>query len=97
MIFVWHLYTFVPHIYKRIISEQHKWDTFTTLTILGYINLPGDIHRPDVGFQLNLLRISEFSNCSYGIKAVSLDILTRSNTLKLFPFLPFLQEVFHCH
>ena len=21
-------------IYKRIISEQHKWDTFTTLTIL---------------------------------------------------------------
>ena len=22
-------------IYKRIISEQHEWDTFTTLTILG--------------------------------------------------------------
>ena len=33
---------------KRIISEQHEWDTFITLTILGQIHLPGDIHHPDV-------------------------------------------------
>ena len=52
------------------------------------------IHHPDVGFQLNLPRISEFRNCPYDIKAFSLDILTRSNTLKLFPFLLFLPEVF---
>ena len=37
------------HIYKRIIPEQHKWNTFITLTILGQSNLPGDIHHPDVG------------------------------------------------
>ena len=23
------------HIYKRIITEQHEWDTFITLTVLG--------------------------------------------------------------
>ena len=23
------------HIYKRIIPEQHEWDTFITLTVLG--------------------------------------------------------------
>ena len=23
------------HIYKRIILEQHEWDTFITLTVLG--------------------------------------------------------------
>ena len=81
-------------IYKRIISEQHEWDTFTTLTILGQINLPRDIHHPDVGFQMNLPQISEFSNCFNGIKPFSLDILTRNNTLKLFTFLLFLPEVF---
>ena len=75
-------------------SEQHAWDTFATLTILDYIYLPQDIHHPDVGFQMNLPRISEFCNCSNGIKPFSLDILTRSNTLKLFPFLMFLPEVF---
>ena len=82
------------HIYKRIILEQHEWDTFITLTILGQSNLPGDIHYPDVGSQLNLPRFSEFCNCFNGIKPFSLDILTRSNTLKLFPFLMFLSEVF---
>ena len=36
--------------------------------------------------------------CSYDIKVLSLHILTRSNTLKLFPFLLFLPEVFlHCY
>ena len=81
-------------IYKRIILEQHKWDTFTALTILSYIYLPRDIHHPDVGSQLNLLRISEFRKCSYDIKAFSLDIHTRSNTLKLFPFLHVLTRSF---
>ena len=23
------------HIYKRLIPEQHEWDTFITLTVLG--------------------------------------------------------------
>ena len=32
--FVQYLYTFMPYI-KRIISEQHEWDTFITLTVLG--------------------------------------------------------------
>ena len=79
---------------KRILSEQHDWDTFTTLIILQYINLPGDIHHPDAGFHLNLPRCSDLHNCFSGIILFSLDILTRSNTLKLFPFLLFLPEVF---
>ena len=32
--FVRYLYTFTPYI-KRIILEQHEWDTFMTLTVLG--------------------------------------------------------------
>ena len=32
--FVRYLYTFMPSI-RRIIPEQHKWDTFITLTVLG--------------------------------------------------------------
>ena len=79
---------------KRIISEQHEWDTFITLTILGQIHLPGDIHHPDVGSHLNLPRYSELRNCFSGILLFSLDILTRSNTLKLFPFLLLLTSSF---
>ena len=83
----------MPYI-KRIIPEQHEWDTFITLTVLGQLNLPGDIHHLDVGFHLNLLRYSELCNCSNSITPFSLDILTRSNTLKLFPSLLFLPGVF---
>ena len=37
-------------------------------------------------------------NCSYDIKALRLNILTRNNTLKLLPLLLFLPEVFlHCY
>ena len=79
---------------KRIISEQHGQYTFITLTVLGQLYLPGDIHHPDVGSHLNLPRYSELHNCSSSIILFSLDILTRSNTLKLFPFLWFLPEVF---
>ena len=79
-------------IYKRIILGQHEWDTFETLTILDKIYLPRG--HPDVGFQMNLPRISEFHNCSNGIKSFSLDILTRSDTLKLFPFLLVLPDIF---
>ena len=49
-------------------SEQHELDTFTTLTILDLIYLPRDIHHPGAGSQLDLPRISEFSNCSHDIK-----------------------------
>ena len=79
---------------KRIISEQHEWDTFITLTVLGQVNLPGDIHHPDVEPRSNLPKSSELCNCFNGITPFSLDILTRSNTLKLFPFLLFLPGVF---
>ena len=58
---------------------------------------PGDIHHPDVGSHLNLLRYSELCNCFSGITPFSLDILTRSNTLKLFPFLLFLSSSFSLH
>ena len=83
----------MPYI-KRIISEQYEWDTFITLTVLGQLDLPGDIHHPDVGSHLNLPKYSELHNCSNGITPFSLDILTRSNTLKLFPFPLFLPGVF---
>ena len=43
------IFILLCHIYKRIISEQHEWDTFITLTVLGQLNLPGDIHHPDAG------------------------------------------------
>ena len=34
-VFVLYLYMFMPYIYmKRILTEQHDWDTFTTLIIL---------------------------------------------------------------
>ena len=79
---------------KRILMEQHDQDTFTTLIILEYINLPGDIHHPDAGSQMNLPRYSELHNCFSGIILFSLDIPTMSNTLKLFLFLLFLPEVF---
>ena len=83
---------------KTIILEQHGQDTFITLIVLGYLDLRGDIHHPDVGFHLNLPRYSELCNCFNGITPFSLDILTRSNTLKLFPFLLFLPGVFlYCH
>ena len=88
------VYFYATYIKKRIISEQHEWDTFITLTVLRKLDLPGDIHHPDAGFHLNLLRYSELRNCFNGITPFSLDILTRSNTLKLFPFLLFLPEVF---
>ena len=42
------------------------------------------------GSHLNLLRYSELCNCFSGIILFSIDIITRSNTLKLFPFLLFL-------
>ena len=29
------IYILLCHIYKRIILEQHEWDTFITLTVLG--------------------------------------------------------------
>ena len=79
---------------KRIISEQHEWDTFIIITVLRQVNLPGDIHHPDVDPQLNLPRCSELRDCFNGITPFCLDILTRSNTLKLFPFLLFLPGVF---
>ena len=56
MTLVWHLYIILCHIY-RIIMEQHELDTFTTLTVLDWIYLPGDIHHPGAGSRLNLLRI----------------------------------------
>ena len=48
----------------------------------------------DAGSHLNLPRYSELHNCFSGIILFSLDILTRSNTLKLFPFLLFLTSSF---
>ena len=53
--------------------------------------------HPDVGSCLNLPRYSELCNCFSGIIPFSLDILTRSNALKLFPFLLFLPGVFLYH
>ena len=44
MIFVYFYTIYI----KRIISEQHEWDTFITLIVLRQVNLPGDIHHPDV-------------------------------------------------
>ena len=59
MIFVYFYTIYI----KRIISEQHEWDTFITLTVLRQVNLPGDIHHPDVDPRWNLPRCSELCNC----------------------------------
>ena len=34
-------FVYIYTIYKRIISEQHKWDTFATLTILCRVPITG--------------------------------------------------------
>ena len=60
---------------KRIILEQHEWDTFKTLMVLRLLDLPGDIHHPDVSFHLNLPRYSVLCNCFNDITPFSQDIL----------------------
>ena len=92
--FVCYLYTFMPYIYQKnnigTAQEGHLHNPYC----ISIIRLTRGHPSPDVGSHLNLLRYSELHNYFNGITPFSLDILTRSNTLKLFPFLLFLPGVF---
>ena len=83
----------MPYIYEKNINGTAGSGHLHNPYYIRIDNLPGDIHNPDAGFQLNLPRYSELCNCFSGIILLSLDILTRSNTLKLFLFLLLLPEV----
>ena len=82
------------HIYEKNIIRTARLGHLHNPYYIKIDKLTGDIHHPDAGFHLNLPRYSELRNCFSGIILFSLDILTTSNTLKLFLFLLLLPEDF---
>ena len=74
------------HIYEKNIIGTAQLGHLHNPYYITIDKLTRDIHHPDAGFHLNLPRYSELHNCFSGIIIFSLDILTRSNTLKSFSF-----------
>ena len=85
-------YSLVPINPQQLMPGQTALQTMSEKHPDFEMQAVNTIRPPDIEYT------KTFNNCSCDIKAFSLDILTRSNTLKLFPFLLFIPGVFlHCY